>query len=471
MGAVDSGQGVCIGCQRPLSDDEAYAQIRDQQEKSDALRKAYDAAQDTAKTLTQELNSLRTRIEEARRAVGTAREAVREAQRNESQAERNVDLIQHELATAESVASTLKDRQQALADTTATLTTARSEEAALAREVATLRTRAIEIRNSVEQARATVEQSHKTASLAHRNTDALQRELNDTQALASTLEERKKAATKAATALTEAQATAEKFGDEPKRDEKRHETLKAALDKATKELEATRGGEERRKQITQERASVRDRARRLWQEQQRRSQVATELTSLQAPLEKAEASVKELTEKSETYGVLMDAFKPSGIPFMILSGVIEELNEEANEIISELGDDGLSVLITTASENKNGGTAEKVMVYAVTSDGQANYSALSGSEQTRVALAIRLGLAQCIARRTGTPIQTIVADECWGMFDDEGKRALMNVFIRLSERFSVFSVSHIPDVTDAFPDAIEVDMSTGTSRATVRAGR
>lgn len=469
--SVDSGQGVCIGCQRPLSDDEAYAQIHDQQEKSDALRRTYDAAQDTAKTLTQKLDSLRTRIEGARRAVSTAREAVREVQKRESQAERNVDLIQHELTTAESVASTLRDRQQAVANTTATLTAARSEEAALAKEVAALRTRAIEVRTTVEQARATVEQSHKAASTAHRNTDALQRELSDTQALASTLDERKKAAGEAATALTKAQSTAEQFGDEPKRDEKRHETLKAALDKATKELEATRGGEERRRQITQERTSVRDRARRLWQEQQRRSQVATELAALQEPLEKAETSVKELTEKSETYGVLLDAFKPSGIPFMILSGVIEELNEEANEIISELGDDGLSVLITTASENKNGGTAEKVMVYAVTSDGQASYSALSGSEQTRVALAIRLGLAQCIARRTGTPIQTIVADECWGMFDDEGKRALMNVFIRLSERFSVFSVSHIPDVTDAFPDAIEVDMNTGTSRATVRKGR
>lgn len=469
--SVDSGQGVCVGCQRPLGDDEAYAQIRDQQEKSDALRQTYDTARDTGKALAQELDTLRARIEDTRRAVTTAREAVQEAQKRESQAERNIDLIQHELTTAKATASTLEDRQRAAADTAATLTTARAEEAAMAKEVAGLRTRAIEIRNSVEQARAAVEQSHKANSLAHRNVDARQRELNDTQALAGTIDERKKAASEASETLTEAQASAEKFQDEPVLDKERHEVLSTALDKAEKELEATRGGEERRKEITRERNNVRTRARELWQEQQRRTQVSADLEALKGPLQKAEKSVEELTERSESYGVLVDAFKPSGIPFMILSGVIEELNEEANEIISELGDDGLSVLITTASENKNGGTAEKVMVYAITSDGQSDYAALSGSEQTRVALAIRLGLAQCIARRTGTPIETVVADECWGMFDDEGKRALMNVFIRLSERFSVFSVSHIPDVTDSFPDAIEVDMNTGTSRATVRKSR
>lgn len=389
--SVHKGEGVCIACQRPMTDEEARNQAKEQDEKSEALKQEHDAALAEAERVGQELNTLRSRINDARQAVTEARKVLSQAQQAGVQAQRTVDGTQRTLESAKTLASTLADR--------------------------------------------------------------------------------KKEADKAATALTEAQSAAEQFGDEPKRDEKRYESLKAALDKTAKELEATQGGEERRKEITQERTSVRDRARRLWQEQQRRTQVATELASLQEPLKKAEASVKELTEKAETYGVLMEAFKPSGIPFMILSGVIEELNEEANEIISELGEDGLSVLITTASENKNGGTAEKVMVYAITSDGQSNYSALSGSEQTRVALAIRLGLAQCIARRTGTPIQTIVADECWGMFDDEGKRALMNVFIRLSERFSVFSVSHIPDVTDSFPDAIEVDMSTGTSRATVRAGR
>lgn len=469
--SMDSGQGVCLGCQRPLSDDEARAQIREQEEKSASLRSTYDNAQATAKSLTAELETLRTRLASARDAVNTARETAREAHKKESQAERSLDLVRHELATAESVASTLGDRQQAVESTTNLLQTATTEEAKLSTEVSDLREKAVAARDVVRTMRTTVEQSTEAVTAAQRNVDAAQRTLETTKALAATLDDRKKEADEAATALTDAQASAEQFQDEPARDEKRYQVLEAAFTKADKELEATQGGEERRREITQERAQVRDRARRLWQDQQRRAQIASDLATLQEPLKKAEASVAELTEKVETYGVLIDAFKPSGIPFMILSGVIEELNEEANEIIAETGDDGLSVLITTASENKSGGTAEKVMVYAVTSDGQSDYSALSGSEKARVAIAIRLGLYQCIVRRSGTPIETIVADECWGMLDDGGKRSLMNVFIRLAERFSVYSVSHIPDVTDAFPDAIEVDMSTGTSRATVHAGR
>lgn len=465
--SVDSGQGVCLACQRSLSDDEAHAQIHDQQEKGNALRREYDAACDEGRRLTAELEATQATLKTARQAVVAAQAAVRDAENTVVETQRQIDRLTHEISAAEALASTLDAKKQAASEDTAILTAAREEATAKADELAALRTRGVEARDALNRLRATVEQAGKDATQEHRQADAAQRDFEAAQALAATVEERQKAAHEATTALESAQASAEEFRAEPARDEERYAVLKEALDRADQELQATLGGEERRRQITQERASIRDRARRLWQEQQRRSQVATELTALQDPLKKAEASVAELTEKVETYGVLMDAFKPSGIPFMILSGVIEELNEEANEIISELGDDGLSVLITTASENKNGGTAEKVMVYAITSDGQANYAALSGSEQTRVALAIRLGLAQCIARRTGTPIQTIVMDECWGMFDDAGKRAVMNVLIRLSERFSVFSVSHIPDVTDSFPDSIEVEMSTGTSRATV----
>lgn len=371
--SVSKGEGVCISCQRPLSEDEARDQIKEQEEKSETLRQQYLDGQKEAKGLDSDLTSLRSETTEAKRALSQARNAVTQAQRS----------------------------------------------------------------------------------------------LDAARNLASALEARKQASDDAAQALTDAQKAAENFGEEPERDEERFSFLSAARDKAKTELDATLGGEQRKNDLLQERTTVRNRARQLWQEQQRRAQVSTELASLQEPLKKATREVKELTEKWETYGVLMDAFKPSGIPFMILSGVIEELNEEANDIISELGDDGLSVLITTAREKQRGGAAEKVMVYAITSDGQADYSALSGSEQARVALAIRLGLARCIARRTGTPIQTIVMDECWGMFDDEGKRSLMNVLVRLSEQFSIFSVSHIPDVTDSFPNTIEVDMTTGTSRATV----
>lgn len=386
--SMADGAGVCIACQRPMSDEEAHEQIADQETKREALRLTHNEAIAEAERLGADLHALNSQIVDARNQVQSARQALASAEREAGQAQRDAD--------------------------------------------------------------------------------AMRETLSATRALAAELPTRKSAATEAAAALEKAQSAAEAFGDEPVRDEDRFEALRAALEKAAADLKATEGGEQRRQQITQERAELRERARRLWQEQQRRGQVATDLAALAEPLKKAQAQADELEEKSETYAVLVDAFKPSGIPFMILSGVIEELNEEANEIIAELGDDGLSVLVTTASENQRGGTAEKVMVYAVTSDGQANYSALSGSEQTRVALSIRLGLAQCIARRTGTPIETIVMDECWGMFDDAGKRAVMNVLIQLSERFAVFSVSHLSDVTESFPDSIEVDMSTGTSRATVR---
>lgn len=436
--------------------DEHEEALEDAQEALEAAEAALDAEQSKETELSTKLGAAQAKAEAARAQAFNVKKAI--------------DALKESITLGEGLClSCQRPLGEEEAQTHIQEQEAKSE--SLRQEFLTAQSDSETIGHELTAQRSQIAQAKRGVASARQRVSQCQRTLDAARVLAGTLEVRKQASQEAAGSLESAQKAAEGFGEEPKRDEARYESLAEALAKASADLEATLGGEQQRNALQQERTVVRSRARRLWQEQQRRVQASADLESLQEPLKKSLAKVEELTEKSQTYGVLVDAFKPSGIPFMILSGVIEELNEEANDIIAELGDDGLGVLVATASENQRGGTAEKVMVYAVTSDGQASYSTLSGSEQARVALSIRLGLARCIARRTGTPIQTIVMDECWGMFDDAGKRALMNVLIRLSEQFSVFSVSHIPDVTDAFPDAIEVSMSTGTSRATVHERR
>jgi len=107
------------------------------------------------------------------------------------------------------------------------------------------------------------------------------------------------------------------------------------------------------------------------------------------------------------------------------------------------------------------------MIHVPTPEGEIDYTSLSGSERFRCALALRIALARCIARRTGTPIETIIMDEGWGSLDDEYRKAVQDVLIDLSDDFSVYTVSHIDEIKASFPTVIEVNKDTGTSRAEV----
>lgn len=294
-----------------------------------------------------------------------------------------------------------------------------------------------------------------------------EREAENIKRLADGAEQAEAAAEQALERLSVAEQERQSLGEPPAIDTSRQQALAEAVESAEQALARAKGGQEHRGDLVANRDRAREEARRVWQEQQRRQKVQAERDALTEPLEKARKALEETSKDLQTFGVLHESFKPSGIPAMILAGVVEELNEEANDILGGLGDDGLGVTVSTHREKARGGVEEKVMIYAVTADGHADYSTLSGSEKFRIALALRLGLARCIARRTGSPIETIVMDEGWGALDEETQRAVQDVLTRLSTEFAVFTVSHIENVRDAFPNLIEVDMSTGTSKATV----
>lgn len=256
------------------------------------------------------------------------------------------------------------------------------------------------------------------------------------------------------------------LGKPPEADTKRRLALSTAAEKAQAALDAATGDQQEKVRLTSERDGFRARMKSLWQEQVRREQTTKELADLVEPIKEAAQSVTDISKDVTTYSALRDAFRPAGIPAMILAGVVEELNEEANDILAEMGSD-LGVLVTTQKETQKGTSQEKVMVYAITPDGPVDYKTLSGQEKVYIALSLRLALSACIARRTGTPIETIILDEGWGALDDDSKNALKGALERIASRFSVYTITHIESVKAGFPTVIRVDASSGTSRVEV----
>ena len=255
--------------------------------------------------------------------------------------------------------------------------------------------------------------------------------------------------------------------DAPVVDEETHAALLEALAAAEAAAGDTAALSARRDELKAVRDAARARERAAWSEQDARARRVETVEALAEPIAVAEKELARVEGVRSGFSTLVSAFRPSGIPAMILAGVVQEINDEANVILDGIGG-GLLVEVSTRREKAKGGAEEKVMVYVVTDDGPVDYSTLSGSEQLRVALAIRVALCRCIARRTGTPIETIVLDEGWGALDEHYKRTLTAMLTDLSRDFAILTVSHVEDVKESFPTVIEVSKDSGTSRVAVR---
>lgn len=313
----------------------------------------------------------------------------------------------------------------------------------------------------VKQAETALREAQRAASKAEQEHRDAERA---SQALPQ-LEETLAAAQKQLNESTKEQEVATK-ADAPVLDEDRVQGLRTEVSDAEQKLRAAKESSGNRQQLRAERDALRARQKRVWAEQQRRERVAKEIATLNEPQKQFEEKVEALDKDVRTYQALREAFRPAGIPAMILAGVVEELNDDANDILMDLGGQ-FGVNVTTQREKATGGVEEKVMIHVTTPEGEIDYSTLSGSERFRCALALRIALARCIARRTGTPIETIIMDEGWGALDEEYRKAVQEVLTELSNDFSVYTVSHIEEIKASFSTVIEVNKETGTSRAEV----
>lgn len=227
---------------------------------------------------------------------------------------------------------------------------------------------------------------------------------------------------------------------------------------------------QQRAEYEQRRTTLREEGQELGREQVRRHEAAAQHAEQQQRIQQLQTELAAAEADQHLYEALTAAYRPTGIPAMILSGVVEELNEAVNQSLGRLSNGELSVEIRASRETKSGTTENKVFVYVVTPTGTRAYETLSGGQKFRVDLAIRTGLGEVIARTTGTPIRTFILDEGWGSLDERGILSTIETLFRLSEDVNVITVSHIDRVQNEFPSRVEVALVGGSSVAEVVTG-
>jgi len=156
------------------------------------------------------------------------------------------------------------------------------------------------------------------------------------------------------------------------------------------------------------------------------------------------------------------ALSPKGVPLMIVDHYLPMIEARAQDILSSMSDGALKIkIVISDSGNRKG-----IELMAGTNQLRPARS-LSGGEQTRVALAIRVAISQILAENSGCQFDCLFVDEV-EYLDEKGVQQFMDSVISLQSRFSqIFVMSHVPAIRDAFPQSIMVTKQDNISVAEV----
>ena len=162
--------------------------------------------------------------------------------------------------------------------------------------------------------------------------------------------------------------------------------------------------------------------------------------------------VQELEEKHVAYRYYLEAVKRDGVPYELISKALPAIENEVNNILSQLVD-------FTMTFDMDGKNINNYIVYDTDNTWPLDLS--SGMERFISSLAIRVGLINVSNLPRGN---FLAIDEGWGTMDSENLNSVYNLFQYLKTQFQfTLIVSHIDSMRDAVDTLLEIKKEGGYS--------
>ena len=186
-------------------------------------------------------------------------------------------------------------------------------------------------------------------------------------------------------------------------------------------------------------------------------------------LVEARAALKPLDESVARWNVLTRAFGRDGIPAQVIRHAKPQIEADINDTLSSVGAP-YRVRMDLERDTKAGTVQDTLDITILAAGHERPFDLLSGGEQYRVALALRVAIGRVLANRAGRRIETLVLDEPEGL-DAAGFSALADLIKVLGQEFPlVLTVSHTDGLESACDTSIRVEKDdAGASRVTVAA--
>lgn len=178
------------------------------------------------------------------------------------------------------------------------------------------------------------------------------------------------------------------------------------------------------------------------------------------------SSIVEMEGRLDDCVRVVQAFSSTGIPSLIIHTILDDLQIEANNLLSELRP-GLELQFYIEKEKANGEAADTLDIIYRVNGVERDYLQLSGGQKLLVALSLKLGLSLVIQSRLGVDIKFLELDEVDQPLDKAGVDAFADVIRRWREKFKVFVITHNDLLKNKFSHAIVVE-SDGKNGSTAQ---
>jgi len=165
-----------------------------------------------------------------------------------------------------------------------------------------------------------------------------------------------------------------------------------------------------------------------------------------------------ISDSMAVYSKLSTAFGKDGIQAIIMENITEDLRQYANSILRNIYYKPMSVDFVTQRQTGTGTWREDFDIIINIDNELYDFEDISGGEQVRISIALRLALSQLLMRRVGSNVRFLLFDEVDQSLDKHGLEALSEAIAELSKEFKILVISHSDYMKEKFEHIITVHM-------------
>ncbi len=157
--------------------------------------------------------------------------------------------------------------------------------------------------------------------------------------------------------------------------------------------------------------------------------------------------------------LLVEALGNKGIPQMLIEESIPRLEQYANETLSHLSDNTMSIKLslTRPSKTDRDTQIETLDILIGDSVGTRAYELFSGGEAFRIDIALRIALTKLLTEHTHGSVDFLVIDEGFGSQDDSGNDLITHIIHQLQQYFHlILIITHVDQLKETFPDRLVI---------------
>jgi exonuclease SbcC len=141
------------------------------------------------------------------------------------------------------------------------------------------------------------------------------------------------------------------------------------------------------------------------------------------------------------------------------------LESKSNKILESISEDSIKISLETQRKGSDGISIVDTLDLNVNKDGVVcNFNSLSGGEQFRIALALRIALSEIASDHGGSSLEFLLLDEVSSPLDKSGVETLFVSVIKVLEsKYKMLVITHDDSLKERFDNIIEVQKINGES--------